>query len=186
MLKELLLLPLTLLNRYRAINTIKNCTQKRIFLFDIDNTIADTIPSFENYKNVSEAARVSTLAFYIKMHKLICILKKSPNNKIIFFTARGFKSKKATQDWLNSFGFLPKKNELFIVRNAKEKINILQKTQTQNTIYYIDDLAYLEKNGTVVVYKALINCIHKLTEQKKITYFGLDAINTFNALVKHR
>jgi hypothetical protein len=186
MLKELLLLPLTLINRYRAINTIQNCTQRRIFLFDIDNTIADTIPSFEHYSNVSEAKRVSTLAFFIKMHRIIRILKKSPNNKVIFLTARGFKSKKVTQDWLTSFGFLPKSNELFIVRNAKEKINILQKTKTQNTIYYIDDLAYLENDGKVVVYKKLINYIHQLTEHKKIIYFGLDAINTFNALVKHR
>ncbi len=186
MLKELLLLPLTLINRYRAINTIQNCTQRRIFLFDIDNTIADTIPSFEHYSNVSEAKRVSTLAFFIKMHRIIRILKKSPNNKVIFLTARGFKSKKVTQDWLTSFGFLPKSNELFIVRNAKEKINILQKTKSQNTIYYIDDIAYLENDGKLVDYKKLINYIHQLTEHKKIIYFGIDAISEFNTLAKHR
>lgn len=172
MLKELLLLPLTLSIRLKAIKTINTCTKKRIFLFDIDNTIADTIPSFEHYSNVSEAERISTLAFFIKMHRLIRILKRSPNNKVIFLTARGFKSKQATIQWLTQFGFPPRTDELFIVRNASEKIKILKKISTNSVIYFIDDLAYLEKNGTIQVYNDLIKKVEKL----KLKYFGLHQI----------
>lgn len=172
MLKELLLLPLTLSIRFKAIKTINTCLKKRIFLFDIDNTIADTIPSFENYSNVPEAKRISTLAFFIKMHRLIRILKSSPNNKIIFLTARGFKSKQATIKWLTQFGFPPAQDELFIVRNASEKIKILSKINTKNKLYFIDDLAYLEKNGTIQVYDELIKKVEKLN----LKYFGLTQI----------
>ncbi len=172
MLKELLLLPLTVYVRLKAIKTINTCSKKRIFLFDIDNTIADTIPSFEHYSNVSEAKRVSTLAFFIKMHRLIRILKRSPNNKIIFLTARGFKSKQATIKWLTQFGFPLGTDELFIVRNASEKIKILKEVSTNSTIYFIDDLAYIEKNGNVQVYYDLIKKVEKL----KLKYFGLNQI----------
>lgn len=172
MLKEFLLLPLTLSIRLKAIKTINTCSKKRIFLFDIDNTIADTIPSFEHYSNASEAKRVSTLAFFIKMHRLIRILKRSPNNKIIFLTARGFKSKQATMKWLTQFGFPPANDELFIVRNASEKIKILKKISTNSLIYFIDDLAYLKKNGTIQVYNDLIKKVEKL----KLKYFGLHQI----------
>lgn len=179
MLKELLLLPLTLINRRKAIKAIQGCQQKRIFLFDIDNTIADTIPSFEHYSHVSEAKRISTLAFFIKMHRLICILKLSPNNKIIFLTARGYKSKQATIYWLTQFGFPPVKDELFIVRNASEKINILSKVNTKNKLYLIDDLSYLEKNGEIIVYKNLVNNINELAKQTNLIYYGIDAIKKF-------
>ncbi|MFY7900469.1 MAG: hypothetical protein ACOVNY_09820, partial [Chitinophagaceae bacterium] len=172
MLKELLLLPLTLSIRSKAIKTINTCSRNRIFLFDIDNTIADTIPSFEHYSNVTEARRISTLAFFIKMHRLIKILKRSPNNKIIFLTARGIKSKQATIQWLTEFGFPPANDELFIVRNASEKISILKKVSTDSVIYFIDDLAYLEKNGTIQVYNDLLKKVEKL----KLKYFGLHQI----------
>ncbi len=48
------------------------------------------------------------------MHKLIRILKKSPNNKIIFLTARGFRSNKVTKKWLLDFGFNISNDEFFI------------------------------------------------------------------------
>ncbi|MEI2710159.1 MAG: hypothetical protein V9E96_14275 [Chitinophagaceae bacterium] len=180
MLKELLLLPLTLLNRNKAIKAIESCIENRIFLFDIDNTIADTIPSFENYSNLSEAKRVSSLAFFIKMHKLIRILKKSPNNKIIFLTARGFRSNKVTKKWLLDFGFNISNDEFFIVRKADEKIKIIKALHLNcKQLYVIDDLSYLKKTGEVMIYDKLVIILNKLSAQKKLKYYGINEIMGF-------
>lgn len=178
--KNIILYPFSYYKRVQTSLKINQTNNKRIFIFDIDNTVADTLPSLEvqHWKNESE--RVKTLAIFIKMHRLLKVLYSNKNNKIFFLTARSYLSFDATFFWLKEMNIPVEKDEVIITRTAKEKKRIFQNLNMASlNIYYFDDLAYLEKNNRLILYNDLIDYFTNLSNQNKIKYYGLKELNKF-------
>lgn len=154
----------------------------RVFIFDIDNTIADTWYSYKLTFYRSNQHRLLSLPIFIKMRRLISILYKNPNTKVFFLTARSLYDYQTTFQWLKSQGFPLKFSDLFIVNSPKFKIKILSALKNQKlNVYYIDDLSYNHEKGTIKFYNSEIKDITKLVSaEKHIKYFGYDAIERFN------
>lgn len=153
----------------------------RVFVFDIDNTIAHTWYSFNASYFTSNKQRLLSLPIYIKMHRVIDILYNNPNNLVVFLTARSLNDYKTTYKWLKGQGFPLGYSDLFIVNSPKYKINIISSFKKQKTnVYYIDDLSYNHENGEVKFYKKEIFEIENLTAKNKhIKYYGYDHIESF-------
>ena len=145
---------------------------KRIFLFDIDNTVANTWPSFtNNFK--SRRKRLLGLSVFINMRALICQIIKDKNNKVIFLTSRRFYDLFVTFKWLRSVGINITIFDVIIV-NPKTKIQLIQNAIKffNPQLFYIDDMTYNHENGKMKTYKFIKN-IYPLP----INYFGYKFIS---------
>ncbi|MFC4722881.1 hypothetical protein ACFO5O_11150 [Geojedonia litorea] len=155
----------------------------RVFIFDIDNTIAHTWFSFNTTYFKNNHDRLLSLPIFTKMRRLISILYKNPNTIVLFLTARSLHDYPVTYKWLKSQGFPLKYSDLFIVNSPRFKIKILSALKKQKVnVYYIDDLSYNHENGVVKFYDSEIKDIKNLsTLQENIKYFGYDDIERFNS-----
>lgn len=167
---------------YIILSRLKKGKYTRVFIFDIDNTIADTwysfnVPYFKNSQH-----RLSSLPIFIRMRRLIDILYKNPNTLVLFLTARSLLDYQTTYNWLKSQGFPLKYSNLFIVNSPKFKVRILKALENQKlNVYYIDDLSYNQENGEIKFYDSDINEIIKITAlHKHIKHFGYADIERFN------
>ena len=140
--------------------------KKKIIIFDIDNTIADTWPT-HNGKFKSEYVRLVSIPVF---DKIIKIANKHILNgeRVVFLTARDYKYYFVTLKWLSEIGF-PSAN-LVMVSKPSEKINLLKSIQTKNVILY-DDMSYNHERGLVKFYTKEINEVLKM---KNVEYFGYD------------
>lgn len=154
----------------------------RVFIFDIDNTIAHTWYSYNKPYFKSNRHRLLSLPIYIKMRRLISILYENPNTLVLYLTARSLYDYKTTFQWLKSQGLPLNYSDLFIVNSPKFKIKILSSLRRQKLkVYYIDDLSYNHESGVVKFYDSEINDIKEITSvEKHIKYFGYDDIEHFN------
>ena len=116
---------------FKLLNSIKFYTiimlnkNKKIFIFDLDNTIANTWPSFlQNYKNDFE--RLQSLSVFFNMKKYIDGVSNE-DNIVIILTARPYWSYKITQEWLlqNDIKF----SALILVASPIDKIKLLKKSK---------------------------------------------------------
>jgi len=159
---------------------------KEFFLFDIDNTIADSWHSLTLNIWANENERLKGLAIFLRMRKLVTILQKNKNNQVIFLTARSYFSRQTTENWLHENGILQTSKNLIITRTAKDKINIIKSLPLAKLkIFYIDDLSHKHEKGTVEMFEDEINCIKKLEKlnTKNFTYYGKSEIDKFCSLV---
>ena len=149
---------------------------KKIYLFDIDNTLADTYHSF-NYNYKSRRVRLSSLAVFLNMRQLIISLKKNKENKIIFLTARRFYDLWITKSWLKSIGIKTDYFDIIIVDNPEEKYFLIKKIlkKYKINISYIDDLSHNHENNNMQIYS-----IVKKVNNVPIKYFGYDQIHMIN------
>ena len=138
---------------------LKNDIENKIYLLDIDNTLADTFHSykyfFESYEN-----RLLSLAIFLGMRKkYIEILHHNKN--AFFISARRMSSKAATYNWLESNGLKIEKNNIFNVNSVNVKIIFFKLLNKNNNykIILIDDLSYNHENGEVKYYKNQIDAI---------------------------
>jgi len=151
--------------------------KKWIYIFDIDNTLADTWPSFlENY--TSEKDRYSKLSIFINMRKVILKASYHKNNrKVIFLTARNYLQYFTTYSWLKNNQIPLSFFDLILTHGAEEKVKLLRKFGEKGyKIIFVDDMTYNHENGEMKHYEKPINDITK----SKIHYFGVDQINKFN------
>lgn len=101
---------------------IKN-SENKVYIFDIDNTIANTWPSFlQSYSTLEE--RLLSLAVFHKMREHILDIS-SKGNKVIFLTARPYNTYSLTFTWLKNLGLIENKYDL--VSKPLEKIDLLKK-----------------------------------------------------------
>ena len=154
----------------------------RIFIFDIDNTIADTWYSFNEKAYKSNNERLLSLPIYLKMQRLIVALYKSSNNKIFFISSRCFYSYKTTYRWLSSNGFPLHFSDLMIVRKPSDKLKIITGIlSTEYSFYFIDDYSYNHEKGKVKFYSSAIDEANYLTcKHPNFKYFNFYDIKNFN------
>jgi hypothetical protein len=140
---------------------------KRVFIFDIDNTIADTWQSLLQ-KWDSEAARTLALPVFESLQKDILKLQENSDNQIIFLTARSPKVYPQTIEWLNDKKFNASYSNVFVVPNPTTKITWLSKVCKQYDIVFIDDLSFHHETGNVKFYQKEIDQL----QQIRLTYIG--------------
>ena len=151
--------------------------KKWIYIFDIDNTLADTWPSFlENYN--SERERYLKLSIFLNMRKVILkAYQKKENRKVIFLTARNYLQYFTTYSWLKNNKIPLSFFDLILTHNANEKVKLLKKFGEKGyKIIFVDDMTYNHENGEVKYYQQPIKDI----TNSYIHYFGVDKINKFN------
>lgn len=147
-----------------------NKEAEKIYIFDIDNTIANTWPSFlQSYETLEE--RLSSLAVFHKMREHILDIS-SKGNKVIFLTARPYKTYSLTFTWLKNLGLIENKYDLFLVSKPLEKIDLLKKTNKE--VYFYDDMTYNHEKGEIKYYE---NEIRLLGQLSYVKYYGLSDIN---------
>jgi len=140
---------------------------QKICIFDIDNTIADTWPSFNlKYKNTS--SRLSNLKPFTNMLDLIKSYYHN-NYTIVFITARDYRYYFTTKNWLKKHNIY--KSNLILVQDVEDKIYFLDKIRSE-CIYY-DDLSFNHENGIVKYYE---RCIQKVKNMKNIKYHDYKSI----------
>lgn len=164
---------------FHAIFKLKLILNKKkwIYIFDIDNTLADTWPSFlEDYK--SEKERYSKLSIFLNMRKIILkAYHKKENRKVLFLTARNYFQYFTTYSWLKNNQIPLSFFDLILTHGAEEKVKLLQKFGEKGyKIIFVDDMTYNHESGEMKYYEQPINDISK----SKIHYFGVDQINKFN------
>ena len=97
-------------------------SMNNLVIFDIDNTIANTWPSFgENYQNESE--RLFELKIFDNMFLMIKNYYNNTDAKLIFLTARDYRYFSVTKKWLKKHDIYD--NNLFMVSKPSEKIILL-------------------------------------------------------------
>ncbi|MBX7264373.1 MAG: hypothetical protein K1X46_10025 [Chitinophagaceae bacterium] len=186
LIKNILSYPIAYFILLKTRKLIIGSSNKRIFLFDIDNTIADSWHSLTLNIWANENERLKGLAIFLRMRKLVTILQKNKNNQVIFLTARSYFSRQTTENWLHENGILQTSKNLIITRTAKDKINIIKSLPLAKLeIFYIDDLSHKHEKGTVEMFEDEINCIKKLEKlnTKNFTYYGKSEIDKFCSLV---
>lgn len=149
---------------------------KEIFFVDIDNTIADTWPTFLK-KWPSEAERVSSITPFAGMKNYLQTIHQQEGTLIIYLTARNFRHTSLTQAWLQTHGFPQQRTMLVLVRSAYHKLRYLKIPGKQIAVTFIDDLSYGHEKGTVKKYETVIAAAQKLP----VTYIGAETIDKLNS-----
>lgn len=156
------------------ISNIKSNNSKLIYLFDIDNTLADTWPCYYvPYQSYGQ--RLLSLPVFRKMRTFI-LSKYKEGHVIIFVSARNYKGHDDTFRWLKSIEIPCTKNNVIIVSRPEEKVELI-KLATQKhhcKICLVDDLSYNHENGEPKFYKEVINQIIHIPD---VTYLGISEIS---------
>ena len=150
---------------------IKN--KQKIYIFDLDNTLANTWISYNmNYRNDKE--RLSSLAVFLGMKKLI---EKTylEGHYVVVLTAREYWHYFITKKWLfeNNISY----NNLTLVSHPSQKLELLKKLKID--YIYFDDLTYNHENGELKFYTKII---HKISIMKNVKYYGYEEINKINGV----
>jgi len=160
---------------------IHTCNAKTIYIFDIDNTLADTWPSFNIYRVKTTRKRLLSLAIFINMRNLILkVMNSTGSRKVIFLTARSYLSYLLTYYWLKTNAISVELFDIIIVNTPDEKVQLIQQLSKQKMVVYFDDLSYNHENNEVKFYEQEINEFKKL----KIKYYDYIWINKFNRVVR--
>ena len=150
----------------------------KIWVLDIDNTLADTWPTLlEKKKYKNELHRLENLNVLTGSKNYFLEVCSHPNHGIIFLSARPLNSKVITQKWLENNNFWHQNANLILVPKAKNKLPFLNLiTLLHHHVFYIDDLSYNHENGTVKFYDSVIKKVNKLN----LFYYDNQFIQSIN------
>src|ERR1043166_9631126 len=129
---------------------LKSRREQTAYVFDIDNTIANTWPSLL-IEFPSERSRILTLEVFEGMRNIIMNLQ-SRNIEIFYLSNRSVLSYFATIRWLRQMGFEASVCNVIVVNSPMEKIAFLEKLSSKRRLKYIDDLAYGHESGATKLY----------------------------------
>jgi hypothetical protein len=144
---------------------------KKIWLVDIDNTIADTANSYNSRSNFE---RLKNLTVLQGSQKLISELT---DTTIIFLTARNYIYYFTTKKWLEKHNFLKNSFNLVLVLHPQQKLAYLKKIAYKYEVTFIDDLSFNQEINKLEFYSNLIEEIKKLP----IIYYDYFYIKTLNS-----
>ncbi len=137
---------------------VKKGKSRDIWIIDIDNTIADTVYSYQTNHN-SNFERLRSLKVLKGSQKLITELE---NTTVIYLTARNYIYYPITQSWLKEHGFLKSNLNLIMVQTPSQKIPYLKKIASEYNVTFIDDLSFNQENGSTEMYSDVIKEVKKL------------------------
>lgn len=162
--------------RYRFNRCIKNLDQRnKVYLVDIDNTLADTWPSLQNYVYRNENHRYGSLSIFIGMRNYI-LDKIKDQEKVVFISARSYLDYFSTHKWLSDNGL--KTYNVILVSRAEDKLAYIQELlHREIAVVYIDDLSYGHEYGEVRLYDKIILKLNALP----VEYLGVKEIELINS-----
>jgi hypothetical protein len=137
---------------------IKKIKYKKIWIVDIDNTIANSSNPLTTNKS-SNFDRLLNLEVLIGTQKLIHNLK---DTEIIYLSARNYIYYFTTKSWLKKHSFLKNPFNLILVLHPDQKVSYLKKIAGKYDVTLIDDLSFNQENGSVKYYTDTIEQIKKL------------------------
>lgn len=134
---------------------------ENVFIFDLDNTLADTWPYLEN----GILTKRSAIRLPIQLNVLKRLNEVKGKGRVVILTARPYKLFFETKKWL-------KKNHvdydaLFIVKHPHQKIQLLSIIDKKINMY--DDLSHSHEKGMVKHYENVIEEIQKMSHVNLIT-----------------
>ena len=139
--------------------------EKSIAVFDIDNTLADTWPSFlKEYK--ADGDRLNSLIPFSSMIELIYSYSRLGHH-VMFLTARDYRYYFLTKSWLERYvkcGF-----SLVMVSRPSEKVRILESFSGCNIDFY-DDLSHSHETGMVKYYSGDIQDVKNISNVRYFDY----------------
>jgi hypothetical protein len=128
--------------------TIKKIKDKKIWIVDIDNTIAKTYQSLITNKS-SNFNRLLNLDVLEGTQQLIHNLE---DVEIIYLSARNYIYYFTTKAWLKKHNFLKNPFNLILVLHPDQKIAYLKKIAYKYDVTLIDDLSFNQENGSIKYY----------------------------------
>jgi hypothetical protein len=150
-------------------NFFKKIKDDDIYVFDLDNTIANTWVSYlQKYNNHRD--RLKSLSIFLGMKNHINAIK---SGKIIILTAREYWYSCVTKEWLDECGI--NYDLLIIVPKPINKKNLLSSISTE-CIYY-DDMSYNQEKGKIKFYEEEIKALSKMKNIKYVDYKEIKEIN---------
>jgi len=150
---------------------LKNA-ERRLVIYDIDNTIADTWRQLGLSKN-EPSKLYRNLLFFPSMLKRIQEDYNGPSNRILFFTVRPIGTWLITLRWLMRHKLPVKWHDLFFFSSPTHKIDLLECLVKKGyEIIFIDDLSYNHENGNVLFFVEEI----KRVQNMPLIYKGLTEI----------
>ncbi|NRF37254.1 hypothetical protein [Pedobacter foliorum] len=162
--------------KYRFKRCIKDVDLKdRVYLVDIDNTLADTWPSLRDYVYRNENHRYGSLSIFLGMRNFI-LDKMKMKKCVIFISARSYSDYFSTRKWLSNNGL--KSANVILVNKAEDKLNYIKMLLNKGiAVVYIDDLSYGHEHGEVRLYEKMILKIKELP----VEYLGVKEIELINS-----
>lgn len=158
--------------RRRFVEFFSNVQNEKVYIFDLDNTIANTWVTFlQKYDNHKE--RLRSIPVFLGMKKY---LDNRIDCKIVILTAREYWYSGITKKWIEDNNI--KYDLLIIVPKPKNKIELLSKIAIN--CLYLDDLSYNHEHGEIKFYEDEIN---QLSKMKNIQYIGYKEIAEINGEV---
>jgi len=145
--------------------------QKKTFIaiFDIDNTLADSWPTYcMNF--ISQKERLIHIKPFPRMTQVVqdYYLKGA---LVFFISARRYRDYRVTRQWLINQKIY--RGNLIIVNSPEEKLKFLRLASQYGAVDYYDDLSYNHENGEVKFYET---CIRKVCMIPSVRYFDYHQI----------
>jgi hypothetical protein len=153
---------------------VRRAPQRGVTVLDIDNTLADTWPSFSR-SWPSRAARLSSLPVLPGVKSEIHDAGLRRDDLIVFLSHRSWRHWRVTRQWLRRHGFSVGVANLVLVAQAADKVKHLKRlTATGRRVTYWDDLSYAHEEGEARRYDAVIREVLTLD----LDYHGADEIES--------
>jgi len=162
--------------RYRFKRCIKDVDKKdTVYLIDIDNTLADTWPSLQNYVYRNENHRYGSLSIFLGMRNFV-LDKMSAEKCVVFISARGYLDYYSTRKWLSGNGL--RSNNIILVNRVEDKLTYIKESLNRGmAVVYVDDLSYGHEYGEVRLYEKMIIKLKELP----VEYLGVKEIELINS-----
>jgi FMN phosphatase YigB (HAD superfamily) len=153
---------------------------KRVYVFDIDNTLADTWPSYLK-KHTSEKERLEQLPVFTSMRNFVVKCQQHSENRVVFLTHRSVLTFGITMNWLRKNKMNCTARDLVIVGSPSDKIDFIYRLSSKYKVRYIDDLSYNHEIGEIKYYSTIIDQVKKMP----IRYYSKAVIDRFNSSKKN-
>lgn len=149
-----------------------------LWVVDIDNTIADTWPSF-SAGFASESERLSSLR---PLEGMCARIRAAVPQRasVVFVTLRPYAAYFVTRKWLKAQGLPCGPAEIVLVEKPEAKLELLEEAFERfpgRRVEYYDDLSYGHEKGEMKLYSGLIGRAKALP----MKYFGYEELAGINA-----
>lgn len=137
-----------------------------IFIFDIDNTIANTWPSIG-----TTPINYQTLPYFQSVHRKVMECSQKKNCLLLYFSVRPLRSYLQTRAWLRKIGLPESVWRVFLFKSPQHKVQLVRWLCKKNrNIHYFDDMTFDHERGVVRRYESEIAELVKM----ELNYYGAD------------
>ena len=143
----------------------------RLVVLDVDNTLADTWPTFRRTWP-GERARLDGIEPLPGIKAVAHDAAVERGDAILFLTHRSWKRWRLTYRWLRRHGFAATPLNVVLVAHPHDKVDHLRRCVGACDVVYWDDLSHSHEHGEAVLYEELIAAVRSLP----LEYRGWDDI----------